>query len=700
MKDAVLELEINNPFLDPTSLPHGAPPFDLLIPDVFLPAFKQAKDTYERELRTIAFNTAKPTFKNTIEAYESSGEAMNRLIRMFSFVTSSNNNEDIRNLSQQFNGRYSLNAARLFARVKKVYDARNALNLNQAERMLLEKTYRSFVRDGALLTEENARAIRKIDSELSRLGKSFSSNLQNSMASYQKVIDDEAELAGVPARAKFLYQQAAEEAGMPGKWLIGLLPSPTDVLSYCESRALREEISKANSRVASEGEYDNRDIALQIIKLRHKKAQILGYDNYASYALEDKMMDTPETVMEFLQKSKEANGAAAEEYLQKVRDFAAETDGITDLQSWDMAYYGRKLKEQTFGMDPEELRPYFEFENVLEGLHKHAEKLFKVKFTEVKGKYPVPHPDIRVYEVRDKKKGKLIGLFYGDYFARPGLKRNGAYASTIRHKDKNGSMTVVNFCNFSKPTPEHPTLLSVRDVETAFHEFGHAMHYLMSRDNYNSLTGGNVKRDFVEMPSQLQEKWVREKDVLKTLAIHYETGEPIPDELIQKMNDMNDFDAGYDDMRQTFLGMLDMKWHITDPSTIKSAEDLENSVREGMPSFLPATGIQSTSFRHIFTGGYAAGYYGYEWTRVLRDDVFAIFKEKGLYDKKTAKALRKTIYAKGAAKNPEDLFAKMTGHKPDPEALFRSEGEQMTRKKEKKQTSRHSFPKRQQRLKK
>ena len=674
----------SNPLINPPALPQGAPPLDAVKTEHFLPALKEAIVAAKTEIEAIKKNPAAPTFQNTIEAIEFSGKSLNRVSAIFSTISGANSNDGIREIEAEFevegvkfDNDVMMDAA-LFARVKAVYDARATLQLTAEQKMLLEKTYKGFVRSGALLNDADKQELRDINEKLSELSTKFENNTVNATKAYTKVIDDEKDLAGVPERAKNSYKQAAEEEGLTGKWLIKLSPPPMDILEYCENRALREEIAKARSSIAYKGPYDNRPIVLETVKLRQRAAELLGYANHAAFVLDERMAKTPEAVMEFLDKNAKAYRPAAEKFLQQLKDFALQTDGLADLKPWDIPLYWRKLQEKTFSLDMEELRPYFDLEKVLDGLRIHAEKLFNIKLTETSGKYPVYHPDVKVYEVHDKKTSEMIGLFYADYYARPGAKGNGAWHHALRtHGIENGEnkMTInANTCNFDKPTKDQPTLLSLDEVRTVFHEFGHGLHALLAQGSYQSLTGTSVKRDFVELPSQLQENWAKEKEVLDTFAVHYKTGQKLSPELIQKINDMDNFGAGYSGLRQTFQALLDMKWHTTDPSKIKSVEELEDSVIAASWLFPRESGTMSTSFGHLFAGGYAAGYYGYKWAEVLDADVFEEFKKNGMYDKATAERLRDTIYSKGGTVDPMELYVAMMGREPDPEALFRREG--------------------------
>ncbi len=674
-----------NPLVNGPKLPYGAPPLDVIKPEHYLPAVEFYIAEARQQVEDIKNNRAPANFKNTIEALELSGHNFNRVTTIFGNVIGNNGNDELRGLEKQIDllavqfGSDVMMDAKLFSRIKEVYDQRDSLSLQPEQKMLLTETYKNFVRSGALLDDAQKLELRAVNEKLSDLGTNFRNNVLLATSEYEKVIDNEADLKGLPDRVKAQYKEAAEEKGLTGKWLIKLSPPPVDIAEYSENRALREEIYRARGNVAFGGKYDNRPVVLDIVEQREKKAKLLGFDTYAGFVLDNRMAKTPETVNEFLQKNEEVYRPAAAEFLKKVQDYAKKTDGLTDLQPWDLAIYSRKLKEETFSMNLEELRPYFNLENVMDGLRKHAEKLFNIEMTETKDKYPVYHPDVKVYEIKDKASGEMIGLFYGDYYARAGAKNNGAWMNTFRNRGlneqgENEFSIVTNTCNFPKPTKDNPTLLSLDEVRTVFHEFGHGLHALLAKGDYGSLTGTNVKWDFVELPSQLQENWAQQKEVLDTFARHPKTGLPLDPATIQKIHDMENFDSAYSGLRQTFLGKLDMKWHSTKREDIQSVEKLEDGIVSSTWLFPRVAGTQSTSFGHLFSGGYAAGYYSYKWAEALEADVFGEFQKKGLYDKDSAERLRNTIYSQGGTTDPEALFVSMMGRKLDPDALFRREG--------------------------
>lgn len=673
-----------NPLLNPPKLPNGAPALDRVKAEHVLPAIKAAIAENKAEIEAIKNNPAAPTFANTIEALEFSGTTLGRVSLVFANISLANSDDALRAIEEEVDlettrhgNDISLDAA-LFARIKAVYDQKDSLNLDPVQMRLLENSYKGFVRSGALLDEGKKQELREINEKLSALGTTYSQNVLKSTNAYEKVIDDEETLKGVPERAKNDYRAAAEEKGLHGKFLIKLSPPPLDILDYAENRALREEIYRARLSVAHGGEFDNGPVILDIIRMRQRRAELMGFKNHAEFVLEDRMAKTPDTVMAFLQGNADVYRPAAEAHLKEVKAFAKKR-GQDDIQPWDYAFYDRQLKEEKFNLKVEDLRPYFDLEKVLVGLRRHAEKLFGITLNEQPaGKYPVYHQDVKVFEVNDQKTGELLGVFYGDYFARPGAKKGGAWEYKFRGRGEENGVDqiplVVNVCNYAKPANGQPSLLSFDDVTTLFHEFGHALHDLLARGKYPSLNGTSVKWDFVELPSQVQENWARKKEVLDTFARHHQTNEPLPADLIKKLNDMENFGTGYIGLRQTFLGLLDMTWHTTDPSTIKSVEELEDRIVNKVSLFPRVAGPMSSSFSHIFAGGYSAGYYGYKWAEVLDADVFDAFEKKGLYDQELASLLRKTVYEKGDNEDPSELFRRLMGRDPDSKALYRREG--------------------------
>ncbi len=679
-----MEKPLNNPLTDPPALPHGAPAFDVIRPEHFLPALRYALSEAKKNIEAIRTSDETPSFKNTIDALHNADGGGARILAIFGHMSGANRSPALEEIEPDMDAESVRFASDLyldevlFERVRAVHDARDSLKLEPEERRLLEKTYKDFARSGAGLDADSKMRMREISEELAKLSTDFQNNLTKSSAAWNKIIDNEDDLAGIPERVKKSYKAKAEEKGLADKWLIPLSPPPTPVMEYAESRALREEVSRASSTAAWKDDFDNSALILDIVRLHDEQAKLLGYKNHSAYVLENRMAKTPDTVIAFLNENEAIYKPAAEKALQELRDFAQATDGLTDFKPWDFMFYERKLKEKTFSVDMEETMAYLDLDKVLKGLREHAEKLFNIEIAETSGKYPVYDQDVKVYEVKDRASGDTIGLFYGDYYAKEGVKRGGAWMSAIRDRGVEDGVDqipiVMNTCNFDKPPAGQPSLLSMDDVRTVFHEFGHGLHALLAEAKYSSLAGTNVKWDFVELPSQLQENWAQQKEVLDTFATHYKTGEKMPAELIEKIHEMETFHAGYWGQRQTFLGKLDMAWYTADPATIKGVEDIEDKVTAESGLFPRQYGSQSTRFSHIFGGGYSSGYYSYKWAEVLDADVFSAFEQKGLYDRELGDKLRATIYSKGNTKDPDQIYVDMMGREPDPNALFRREG--------------------------
>lgn len=681
---APVSFDPQNPLMNPPALPEGAPPLDLVRNEHFLPAIRWGIVRAKESIKAIKANTAPANFKNSIEALEEAGEDLTRISSIFSNLCSSNNSDELRAIEEvadvelaNYHSDISLDEA-LFARVKTAYDTCDKAKLSQEQLMLLEESYKGFVRSGALLDTSAKAEMRTLNEKLSQAATQFANNTVKATEAYKKLITDEQELDGVPERAKKLYKHLAEEAGYTQGFLITLEPYPIDIVTHGRNRALREELYRAQATRCFKDSYDNLGLIMDLVTLKNKRARLLGYETYAAFVLADRMAGDVKTVSAFLETNLATYKPAAEKELEKIRALAQEMDKIDALKPWDMAYYARILKEKTFGLELETLRPYFDLEKVLEGVKHHAERLFGIEMREeTSGRYPVYHPDVKTYEIYDKQSGELTGLFYADYYARPGAKRSGAWMNSFRDRSMTNSKVnipiVINNCNFPKPTKDHPTFLSLGDVETVFHEFGHALHALLATATYASLAGTNVKWDFVELPSQVQERWITEKEVLDTFARHHETGELMPAELVKTIQAMHNFDAGLFGLTQTFYGLLDMAYYSCDPATIVDPVTLETHIADRATLIKREAGLMSTTFNHIFGGGYAAGYYSYKWAEVLDADVFSAFKAKGLYDPELSRRLR-TLYAKGGTEPPMDIFIEMMGRKPDPRALFRLSG--------------------------
>ncbi len=676
----------DNPLLSKTYLPNKALPFATVttahLEEALLRGLKQS----ERELRAISANKDAPTFANTIEALEFAGETLSRASAVFGAFMSAKISPELLALQEKmepvFNAHSAklINDKRLFNRVKAVYDARATLGLDPEQTVLLEKTYNSFANNGVNLPPAEQKRLQDINLQLSQVTTRYKKNVLESTKAFAVPVAAEADLAGVPARVMdFLRHDAKQRALPPGQFVINYGIS-SEILSHATNRALREAVYKAQNAIAYGGPHDNTGNVMDIVKLRHEKAQILGHKTFAEMVLKNRMAQTPQTVDDFLARNLAMYKDAAKDEGAQIKAEAS-ADGVTDFKPWDSAFYSRRLQERAFSLDTEQLRPYFELNRVLEGLFDHASKLFNIGFSPADGKYPVYDADMKAFEIFDKKDGSLIGVFYTDYYQRPGAKRDGAWMNGFIHAglDKDGKMNVphvINCCNYVKPAPGQPTLLSVRDVTTLYHEFGHGLHGLLGRGKYPSLTGTSVQWDFVELPSQLQENWVLQKSVLDNFAVHYQTGDKIPQDLVNKLRAAENFGAANMGLRQTWLGLLDMAWNNADPTTLSSVEDVEERIGKLAGTFNAASGktAMSTRFSHIFAGGYAAGYYSYKWAEVLEADIFETKFKGNLYHRKNAAELREKIYQPGGTRPPMDLFVDYMGRQPDPDALFRREG--------------------------
>ncbi len=679
---------LSNPLVNPPQLPNNALPLNKVKSAHFLPAIEHGIALAMAEIAAIKNNPDAPTFENTIEAIEYVGEDLSRAYSVFSLFSASKSSGVIRKLEQKIGPIMSafssgiFQDADLFKRVEAVYNDPSSAVLDPEQKMLLKKIYKDFTDNGVNLSPEKKERFQEIQERLSVLSSQYGANVMEAKKACKIFIDDEARLAGVPARALAEYKNNAIRAGEPDKFLLVLTPFPDEILSHCKDRALREEIFRADRTVAFAGSaHDNRPVILEIVTLKHELAQMMGFATAADHILSESMAGDTKTVNAFLQRNLDVYKPAAENYLQKVRDFAREEDGLENLEPWDVGYYGRMLKEKMFSVDMESVRPYFELNSVFNALCRHAEEAFDVELRHAKKKYPVHHRDVQVYEIFNKASNSFAGLFYVNYYARPGAKYGGAWMDQLQsHSIRDGRVTtpsITNDGNYKKGDNGVPTLLTIDNTETVYHEFGHGGHGFRTTVRHASLAGTRgVKRDWIELPSQLQEGWVmaNAKDPNSDLGRHYQTGEKIPLALLERIEAMNNFDAGMTGLRQTFFGMLDIKWHATDPAKITSVEDLEDGVN-AVASLMPRIGSISTSFTHLFSGGYAAGYYGYKWTEAMAADVFARSQENGrIYDKPFLKRIDEIIYQTGGSREPTELFRELMGRDPDPDALFRREG--------------------------
>lgn len=662
---------------------YNTAPFSKIKNEDFFPAFKIAIEKAKNEIDAIVNNTESASFENTIEALDYSGEELDRISSIFFNLNSAETNDEIQKIAQEvspllseFSNDITLNE-NLFKRVKAVYDSKAELDLTTEQATLLDKKYKSFSRNGANLPEDKKQKLRAIDKELSQLKLKFGEHILAETNKFEMLLTDESDVSGLPEGAKEAAKQLAESKGKDG-WLITLdYPSYIPFMTYADNRTLREKLSKAfGSKGFKNDALDNQDIVLKIANLRFERAHLLGYKTHAHFVLEERMAETPEKVNEFLNELLDKAKPAAQEEFEKLEAFAKETDNIDQLQKWDSAYYSEKLKQKLFDLDDEKLKPYFKLENVINGAFTVANKLFGLQFEEVNDidKY---HNDVLTYKVTDSE-GELVSIFYADFFPRSG-KRNGAWMTSYKPQMiKNGvnerpHVSIV--CNFTKPTKSKPSLLTFNEVTTLFHEFGHALHGMLANTTYPSLSGTSVYWDFVELPSQVLENWCYEEESLKLFATHYETGDVIPMELVEKIKASSTFHEGWQTLRQLSFGLLDMSWHGLDPTKITDVKAHEVEAF-GETKLYPEVeeNCMSTAFSHIFQGGYSSGYYSYKWAEVLDADAFEYFKQEGIFNKTVADKFKTFVLSQGGTENPMDLYKKFRGQEPQPEALLRRAG--------------------------
>ncbi|MER3318004.1 MAG: M3 family metallopeptidase [Allomuricauda sp.] len=669
---------MNNPLLEP----FNQAPFSKIKNEHFKPAFLRAIEDTKKEIDAIVDNPELPTFKNTLEALDFSGQQLDRISSVFFNLNSAETNEEIQKIAQEvspllseFSNDITLNEG-LFGRIKTVYEQRDSLDLTKEQRTLLEKKYKNFSRNGANLNEKDKKRLREIDAELSKLKLTFGENVLAETNKYEMLLSDEKDIQGLPEGAKEAAAQLAESKGKEG-WLITLdYPSYIPFMKYAQNRELRKELSLAfGSKGFHNDELDNQENVKHIVNLRFERANLLGYKTHADFVLEERMAETPEKVLDFLNELLEKAKPAAEREFAELESFAKELDGIDHLEKWDSAYYSEKLKQKLFNLDDEKLKPYFKLENVIKGVFKVAEKLFGLTFKEVDNvdKY---HEEVKTFEVYEND--NFISLFYADFHPRPG-KRGGAWMTSFKPQytlgGKNSRPHISNVCNFTKPTSSKPSLLTFNEVTTLFHEFGHALHGMLANTTYPSLSGTSVYWDFVELPSQVMENWCYEKEALELFAHHYETSELIPMELVEKIKESATFQEGMATVRQLSFGLLDMAWHGKDPSNIKDVKSYETKAFESTNLFpeTPET-CMSTSFAHIFQGGYSSGYYSYKWAEVLDADAFAHFKENGIFSKMVADKFKEHVLSKGGTENPMELYKRFRGAEPNIDALLERAG--------------------------
>jgi len=673
----------DNPFFSKFGTPFETPAFDKIKNEHYLPAFKAGIEQDSLEIAAIANNPADPTFENTLEALDRTGVLLSTVSGVFYNVLEANTNDTLQQISNEVAPLLSKHSddillnEKLFQRVKTVYDQRESLTLTPEQQMLLEKWYKDFVRGGANLAPEQKERMRKINEDLSVLTLKFGDNVLAETNAFELVIDNENDLSGLPATVISTAADAAKNRGKEGKWVFTLhRPSMEPFLQYSDKRDLREKIFKAYiERGNHDNEYDNKEIIKKITALRLERANLLGYATHADFVLEENMAKNPAAVYDLLNKLWTPAVKRAQSEVKELQSMIKKEGSNFKLQPWDWWYYAEKLRKAKYALDDEILRPYFQLENVRKGAFDVATKLYGISFIE-RPDIPVYNPDVKAFEVKEAD-GRHIGILYTDYLPRAN-KRSGAWDNSFRERYFDGNKVVtpivVNCFNFSLPTGDTPSLLTLDEVETLFHEFGHGLHDLLTECNYQKVTGTNVPRDFVELPSQIMENWATHPEVLKTFAKHYQTGEPIPDELIAKIQNSNLFNQGFATVEFLAASYLDMDWHtITQPQT--DVMTFENKAMQKI-GLIPEIVVRYRSpyFQHIFAGGYSAGYYSYIWAEVLDADAFQAFEENGIFDPTTAKAFRENILAKGGSEDPMVLYKRFRGAEPKIDALLKRRG--------------------------
>lgn len=668
-----------NPFLTEFQTEHGVPPFDKIKLEHYEPAFLKGIEEQNANIDAIVNNSEAPTFENVIVALDNSSPILDRVSAIFYNMTEAETTDDLKELSiklaptlSEHSDNISLNQD-LFKKVDAVYQQKNALGLTTEQQRLLEETYKGFVRSGANLSPEKQARLREVNKELSTLGIKFSDNVLNENNAFKLYVDKEEDLAGLPDWFRQSAAEKAKEDGQEGKWLFTLgNASRLPFLQYSENRPLREQMYKAYiNRGNNNDKNDNKKNITDIVKLRLEKAQLLGFDCYSNFVLDNTMAKNSTTVMDFLNNLwsyslPKAKAEAVE--LQKIMDKEGKGE---KLEAWDWWFYTEKLRKEKYNLEEDEIKPYFKLENVREGAFAVANKLYGITLTKLEG-IPVYHPDVEVFEVKDAD-GSHLGVFYVDYFPRPG-KSGGAWMSNYREQQGAIRPLVCNVCSFTQPIGDMPSLLTIDEVETLFHEFGHALHGLLTKCNYKGISGTNVVRDFVELPSQINEHWATEPEVLKMYAKHYQTGETIPDSLIEKILNQKTFNQGFMTTELLAAAILDMNLHnLTDTQNLdvlayeKEAMDKLGLIPEIAPRY------RTTYFNHII-GGYAAGYYSYLWANVLDNDAFEAFKEHGIFDKKTADLFRNNVLEKGNSEDPMTLYKNFRGTEPQLEPMLKNRG--------------------------
>ncbi len=680
------EVPPENPFFAEYDTPYEVPPFDKIENKHFMPAIEKGIEEQEAEIKEIVENPDPPTFENTIEALEYSGDLLSRVSSVFFNYNSHNISDEIEELAREISPKLSAHRDNiyldidLFERVDDVYNQKDELDLNSEQKRLLEQTHKTFIRNGAGLEEEKRERFREINEKLSSLTLEFGQNVQAETNKFELLIEDEEDLSGLPSSQIEAAAEEAKERGYDEGWVFTLHnPSVKPFLTYADNRAKRMEIKHAYiMRGDNNNEYDNKENIRQIVDLRLERANMLGYDNHAQYVLEENMTEKPETVNDFLDELWEASLPIAKQEAEDLQDLIYREGKEFDLEPWDWRYYAEKLRKEKFDLDEEEIRPYFSLNNVRDGIFTITEKLWGITFEELND-MPVYHEEATAYEVFDHD-GSHLGILYMDFHPRES-KRGGAWMSSYRtqHVDEEGNFVnpvITINCNFSRPSGGKPSLLTFRETETFFHEFGHALHGLLSDVTYRSLAGTSVPRDFVELPSQIMENWVNEPEVMKMFAKHYDTGEPIPEDLTDRMEQSAHFNQGFQTVEYLAASYLDMDYHTISEKKDIDIHEFEQECIERI-NLIPEIVFRyrSTYFNHIFAGGYSAGYYSYIWSGLLDADAYEAFVETGdFFHQPTAESFRTNILERGGTKDAMDMYIDFRGREPEIEPLLRQRG--------------------------
>ena len=670
---------MENPLLSPFDTPYHSIPFSKIKSEHFIPALKKNIESALKQIDELTQQTASPSFENTMEPLQNTGALLERNSAILFNLNSAETSDAIQAVTQQaaplltkFQNDIRLNQA-LFERIKTIYYQRDSENLSNEQRTLLEKEYKAFVRNGALLSNDKKEMLREIDTEKAQLSLTFGEHVLADTNNYQLHIKSEDDLKELPDQVKEMAAEMAKSKNKEG-WIFTLdYPSYVPFMTYAENRDLRKELSLAFGRRSfQDNDNNNTQIILRLIELRKQRAELLGYDSHAAFVLEERMANSETIVNNFLEDLYQKAYPAAEKEWQEMVDFAAKNLGINDFEKWDSAYVSEKLKQVRLDLDEQAIKPYFPLEKVKAGIFEIAEKLFGLRFTK-NDKIEGYHQEVDVYEVYNKD-NEFYALLYTDFFPRPG-KRNGAWMTSFRGQKKGQRPHISIVCNFSKPTASTPALLSFQEVTTLFHEFGHALHGMLANTNYAALSGTSVFWDFVELPSQIMENWCYEKEALELFAKHHKTNAVIPMEYISKIKKAAHFQQGLQTLRQLGFGFLDLSYHGKEIEGIQDVKNHEKKILERVQfSKDQPDNCSSTAFSHIFQGGYSAGYYSYKWAEVLDADAFELFLEKGIFDSETAKSFEDNILSRGGTEHPMTLYKRFRGKAPDPNALLKRAG--------------------------